>query len=237
VQPVGPTLAVAARSQDWRWRLLRLGIPSNGLLVSATTGYRKERRVGGRGRAPATSDSGRLWCLHILVMVPNSYLPSKRLREGERRVDSNYGALNSVMSWAVAVAGRTDLGAILLLVPERDEAEAIASEMRCNGHHVDVQPFPDRGPQATPSDKARQLPTQVYSLSDASPRDQRRTGAESPVPADWPSYRVAKAGHHVERSPPGRWERLFSLGGTTMPKTRPGMAASSPHRWRTSSRT
>ena len=58
-------------------------------------------------------------------------------------MDSNYGAFNSAMSWAVAVAGRTDPGAILLLVAERDEAEAIASEMRCNGQHVDVQPFPD----------------------------------------------------------------------------------------------
>jgi hypothetical protein len=66
----------------------------------------------------------------------------------KRWVDSNDGASNSVMSWAVAVSGRTDPGAILLLVPERDEAEAIASEMRCKGQHVNVQPFPERDPQA-----------------------------------------------------------------------------------------
>ena len=48
------------------------------------------------------------------------------------------------MEWAVALAGRADPEAILILLDERDEAEQIAIEMRRKGHRVEVRTYPGR---------------------------------------------------------------------------------------------
>jgi hypothetical protein len=50
------------------------------------------------------------------------------------------------VSWAVALEGRSDIAAVLLLLGDKDEAVSIADEMRGHGHHVVVRAHPDRGP-------------------------------------------------------------------------------------------
>jgi hypothetical protein len=49
------------------------------------------------------------------------------------------------MGWAIALEGRTDQAAILLLFDDRREAEDIAWEICRRGHPVVVRPYPDRG--------------------------------------------------------------------------------------------
>ncbi len=46
------------------------------------------------------------------------------------------------MTWAVTMKGRVDLGAIVLLLEERAEAESIAEEIRERGAPVEVRPYP-----------------------------------------------------------------------------------------------
>ncbi len=48
------------------------------------------------------------------------------------------------MGWAVAMEGRVDPGAIVLLIEEREEAESIAREIRSRGTKVVVRPYPAR---------------------------------------------------------------------------------------------
>ena len=48
------------------------------------------------------------------------------------------------MGWAVAMEGRVDPGAIVLLIEEREEAESIAREIRSRGTRVVVRPYPAR---------------------------------------------------------------------------------------------
>jgi hypothetical protein len=49
------------------------------------------------------------------------------------------------MSWGIALEGRTDPAAILLLFDDRREAEEIAFEVRRRGHPVVVRPCVDGG--------------------------------------------------------------------------------------------
>ncbi len=46
------------------------------------------------------------------------------------------------VSWAVAMEGRLDPAAIVLLIEERAEAESIAREMCSRGTRVVVRPYP-----------------------------------------------------------------------------------------------
>ena len=48
------------------------------------------------------------------------------------------------MGWAVAMEGRVDPGAIVLLIEEREEAESIAREICSRGTRVVVRPYPAR---------------------------------------------------------------------------------------------
>jgi hypothetical protein len=50
------------------------------------------------------------------------------------------------MEWAVTIEGRSNPGAILVLIDERGEAESIASEIRGRGRRVVVRPHPQSGP-------------------------------------------------------------------------------------------
>jgi hypothetical protein len=49
------------------------------------------------------------------------------------------------MEWAVVLEGRPEPEGILLVLPERPEAESIASEIRKKGHAVVVRPYRDTG--------------------------------------------------------------------------------------------
>ncbi len=55
------------------------------------------------------------------------------------------------MGWAVAMEGRVDLGSIVLLLEEREEAESIAREICSRGTRVVVRPYPARVLPAAPS--------------------------------------------------------------------------------------
>ncbi|MDA8048246.1 MAG: hypothetical protein M0Z30_23910 [Actinomycetota bacterium] len=48
------------------------------------------------------------------------------------------------MGWAVAMEGRVDLGAIVFLIEEREEAESLAREICSRGTRVVVRPYPAR---------------------------------------------------------------------------------------------
>ncbi len=63
------------------------------------------------------------------------------------------------MSWAVAVEGRADPGAVVLLLEERDEAESIAREIRERGTRVVVRPYPLLGGPARPGPVRRSAGT------------------------------------------------------------------------------
>jgi hypothetical protein len=49
------------------------------------------------------------------------------------------------MEWAVTIEGRSNPGAILVLIDERGEADSIASEIRRRGRRVVVRPIHNRG--------------------------------------------------------------------------------------------
>lgn len=48
------------------------------------------------------------------------------------------------MSWALALEGRSDRAAVVLLIDDEREAESIASEVRRKGIRIVVRPHPDR---------------------------------------------------------------------------------------------
>jgi hypothetical protein len=50
--------------------------------------------------------------------------------------------------WVIAIDGRCDVGAILMILSDRHEAESIAKEMRDNGQKVVARRLSDLGPQA-----------------------------------------------------------------------------------------
>ncbi len=53
-----------------------------------------------------------------------------------------------LVDWAVALEGRADVGGVLLLVDDEEDAESIAVEMRRKGHRVVVRAHPGRDPLA-----------------------------------------------------------------------------------------
>jgi len=50
------------------------------------------------------------------------------------------------MTWAVAIAGRTDRAGILFLMDDRDEADSLAAELRQHGQRVVVRLHPPVDP-------------------------------------------------------------------------------------------
>ena len=63
------------------------------------------------------------------------------------------------MSWAVAVAGRVDPGALLLLFDDREYAESIARDIRSRGTLVNVVRYSGDALPVRPVRNGRPKPT------------------------------------------------------------------------------
>jgi hypothetical protein len=48
------------------------------------------------------------------------------------------------VGWAIAIEGRADLGEVLVLLGDQEEAESTADEMRRHGHRVVIQTHPGK---------------------------------------------------------------------------------------------